>query len=367
LPGFGLRITATGARSWVVAMRKPGAKHPARVKIGEPPEMGLSEARDRARALMRDPGALAVRDKAKAERFGALADRFLAHGRTKRGRELRPATLREYRRALLGYAKPLHGLPVGEVRRADAAAVIRAAATNSGPTTAMRVRAAGSRFYSWLIANGHAEHNPFTGTEGFDVAKRSRVLGDSELATLWAETGQPGDFNFIVRLCLWTGCRRSEAGGMRWSELQGDVWTVPGERTKNHRALVLPLAPQTLAALAALPRFVGRDLVFGRGPTGFQAWSKSKERLDARLGFARGWDLHDLRRSFQTRLLALGISRDLGNRLLNHALSPIDEAYDLHDYLAEKRAALQNWADALENIATGGTAKVLPLPRPRRA
>jgi Arm DNA-binding domain len=63
LPGFGLRITATGARSWVVAMRKPGAKHPARVKIGEPPEMGLSEARDRARALMRDPGALAVRDK----------------------------------------------------------------------------------------------------------------------------------------------------------------------------------------------------------------------------------------------------------------------------------------------------------------
>ena len=48
----------------------------------------------------------------------------------------------------------------------------------------MRTRAAGSRFYSWLIANGKVEQNPFTGTEGYDVPQRSRVLVDGELAAL---------------------------------------------------------------------------------------------------------------------------------------------------------------------------------------
>ena len=59
LPAFGLRITAAGARSYVVALRKPGARHPSRIKVGEPGSMALADARNRARELMADPGALA--------------------------------------------------------------------------------------------------------------------------------------------------------------------------------------------------------------------------------------------------------------------------------------------------------------------
>jgi integrase len=147
---------------------------------------------------------------------------------------------------------------------------------------------------------------------------------------------------------------------MTWSELDGGTWTVPGSRSKNARALVLPLPRQALAALEARPRVVGRDLVFGRGPRGFQAWSKAKERLDRRLGFDKGWDLHDLRRAVETRMAALGVPKEHVNRLLNHAAGPVTKHYDLHSYLPEKADALQRWADELARVV-GVAPSVSPM------
>jgi integrase len=70
------------------------------------------------------------------------------------------------------------------------------------------------------------------------------------------------------------------------------------------------------------------------------------------LGFARPWDLHDLRRSVQTRLIAQGVGSDLVNRLLNHAMAPIDAAYNHHSYVVEKASALQLWADQLARVVS---------------
>jgi integrase len=231
----------------------------------------------------------------------------------------------------------------------------------------MRCRAALSRLYSWAIAHGHAEVNPVTGTEGFETPKRSRVLTDTELQVIWAATAEPADFNLIVRLALWTGTRRSEPGGMTDSELDGSKWTVPGARTKNGRALVLPLPRQAVDALAAWPRVEDRDLLFGGGRKGFQGWSDAKVQLDEqilkhmrKLGQEQGqdpekvklvpWTLHDLRRTVETRMAGLGVPKEIVNRVLNHAAGPITEAYDLHSYLPEKKAALQRWADELAGI-----------------
>jgi integrase len=372
VPGFGIRVYATGRKVWGMVRRWDGpASSPSFHKIGEYPDVGLAEARAKAR-LLADPGANprprpsdappAEADAPAPDTFGTLAEAFLAHGRTKRGRPVRAGTLKEYRRALMVYAAGLHDRPVREIRRGDVADLVGTVATGRGTTTAMRCRAALSRFFSWLIAKDKVDFNPVTGTEGYATPARDRVLTDAELAAIWAATGDGTDFGLIVRLLLWTGARRSEVGSMGWSEVQDGTWTVPGTRTKNHRPLVLPLPRQAREALAAHPRGVGRDLVFGRGPVGFQAWSKAKERLDRKLGFVRPWDLHDLRRSVQTRLIAQGISRDLVNRLLNHAMNPIDAAYDHHDYLAEKAGALQLWADRLDRIVATTTKVVVAMP-----
>jgi integrase len=361
LPRFGVRVSPR-SKVWLVTV---GA---SKRRFGRFPELSVADARAKARQLLTDssagnqgrlgggplrrPGVARQQatDDSGADTFGELAAAFLSHGRTKRGRVLRPATLKEYRLALLTYANALQAKPVREIGRRDVAAVITSVAQKSGTTSAMRCRATMSRFLGWCVAQGHIEANPATGTEGYSVERRSRVLRDGELAALWGATDAPGDFNLILRLCLWSGCRRSEAGSMCWSQLSDGVWTVPGSRTKNHRTLMLPLPSQALAALAQWPRVLGKDTLFGRGPNGFQAWSKSKERLDRRLGFREPWDLHDLRRSVQTRMIKLGVGRDIVNRTLNHAMGPIDEAYDQHNYAVEKASALQRWADQLDAI-----------------
>jgi integrase len=369
LPSFGVRVYTTGRRVWGITRRWDGATHPTFRKIGELPAMSLADARTKAREILADPGSAGAHeaqadDGAKVGTFGEMAEAFLAHRRTKRGRLLRDATVKEYRRALITYAAHLHHKPVADIRRRDAAALIRTVAEQRGSTSARATRAAGSRFYSWLMANDdRIESNPFTGTEGYDVPKGKRVLGDGELSAIWSATDDRHDFNLIIRLCLWTGCRRAEAGGMRWSELVDGVWLIPGERTKNHRPLALPLPRQGLAALEGWHRFVGRDLVFGRGPNGFQAWSKSKERLDQRLGFNQSWDLHDSRRTVETRMAGLGIPKEHVNKVLNHAVGPVTAAYDQWSYLPEKRAALQSWADELERVIGRDEARVIQLHR----
>jgi integrase len=370
LKGFGLKVTPAGAKVYLCQYRTGGRGTPTkRVTIGRHGSPWTpDQARRKAMAIIgavaegKDPAAEKAakrKSEAEPETFAIMAERFLAHGRTKRGgRELRQATKDEYRRALLDYAADLAGRPLRSIRRRDIAGLIDTVAAERGTTSAMRTRAALSRFFGWAMARDDEITNPVAGTEGYATARRQRVLSDDELRAIWQATAAPIDFNLIVRLCLWTGARRSEPGDMAGSELQGALWTVPGSRTKNHRPLALPLPRQAVAALDAWPRIEGRDKLFGRQgapgkpDTGFQGWSRAKERLDAKLGFAEPWDLHDLRRSVETRMAALGVRKEIVNRTLNHAMGPITETYDHHDYLAEKAAALQTWADALDAIVS---------------
>ena len=106
---------------------------------------------------------------------------------------------------------------------------------------------------------------------------------------------------------------------MRWSELDftRGTWTIPGERTKNHRDHSLPLPAPALAIIAAVPRIVDRDHLFGVRGEGFRRWSAGKATLDKRAGIA-DWTLHDLRRTCATRLADLGVQPHIIEAILNH-------------------------------------------------
>lgn len=66
------------------------------------------------------------------------------------------------------------------------------------------------------------------------------------------------------------------------------------------------------------------------------------------------FDLRDIRRTCETMLAGMGISRDTRAHLLSHGLSGVQAAhYDRHSYFDEKRAALLAWEARLEEIATG--------------
>jgi integrase len=356
LPAFGIRVGAR-SRTWIVAVRR--GQHPVKNKLGRFPAMRTKEARDAARALMGGTQSSAT--------LAEEAKEFLERGRSKRGRPLRPATMTEYRRALMMYAADLHRKPVSTITRQQIAELIGNVARTRGTTTAQRVRGVLSAFWSWLIATGKADNHIVVGTPSFAIQPRSRVLTDPEIARIWQETEDTSDYALIVRLLFWTGARRAEVGGMRWSELVEGEWRLPGSRAKNGRALTLPLPSQAVAAIAAWPRIVGKDTLFGRTSAGFTTWTYSKRRLDKRLKFREPFDLHDIRRSTQTRLLGLGIAPHVVNRLLNHGVDAISATYDHYSYLAEKVAALQIWAADLERaVGTAPQKRVYPLVRKQK-
>lgn len=56
---------------------------------------------------------------------------------------------------------------------------------------------------------------------------------------------------------------------------------------------------------------------------------------------------HDLRRNGRTGLTRFGVNVDIAERVLNHARERMEATYDVHDYLDEKREALEKWAKYL--------------------
>jgi len=71
--------------------------------------------------------------------------------------------------------------------------------------------------------------------------------------------------------------------------------------------------------------------------------------------------LHDLRRTLRTGLAEIGISFEVAERVLNHAMPGLQAVYNHHNYLAEKRRALQLWAEHVRAIAEERETKIIAL------
>ena len=93
---------------------------------------------------------------------------------------------------------------------------------------------------------------------------RERVLADAELAAIWRACGDD-DYGRMYQAANPHRRARHEIGGMAWSEMyfEQGTWTLPGSRSKNKKAHVLPLLPAMLAVIKDVPRMAGRDLLFG--------------------------------------------------------------------------------------------------------
>jgi integrase len=102
-------------------------------------------------------------------------------------------------------------------------------------------------------------------------------------------------------------------------------------------------------------------------------FSKAKAMLDTRAAdiAAAGesapvspWRLHDLRRTAATAMGRLRVSRFVLGRVLNHADQSVTGIYDRHEYLDEKRQALDAWGQFLENLTRPSpSANIVPLRR----
>ena len=394
LAGFGLRCRASGARSWFVQYRtKSGEtrKH----TLGSPKEVPFAKARKRAAdyiaaaKLGGDPAGEQKQAKEAAKAaitIEQLVGSYLKHQRPR----MRPRSYEELRRHLGGspedgrrsrprYPKPLDAAPLrrhpaGRVTQRMVVELLQGIA-EAAPTTANRVRASLSAMFAWGMKAGLVSANPVAATfKPAEEKTRERVLSDRELALIWQSTAGGTDHDRIVRLIMLTGARREEIAGLRWPEItmkdDGSAsWLLPSERSKNGLPHALTLPP--LAAGLFPPQRQGKDgkrreLLFGEGIGPFSGWSRCKERLDTRVAEAnRGepvvpWVLHDLRRTFVTRLNDLGVEPHVIEALVNHvggiAKAGVAGVYNRSAYAAQKRAALTLWCDHIARL----TGEVVP-------
>jgi len=351
VPGFGYRLRASGNATWIIRPpRKGGA---SRIfTLGTANVLTLTEAKAAARerlaraTLGDDPHAARKQARKQAAvTVGAIVGRYIASAE----KRLRPTTVYNMKNHLNVHWKTLHGQPLSGVKKADVAARRDEIAEQYGPHAANRARAVLSGFFSWAIGEGLVEANPVVGTNKATAeTARARVLSDAELVSVW-KACEDDDFGRILKLLILTGQRRDEVAEMVWSELDlaGGVWSLPGERTKNHRPHDVPLSATALAILADAPRWDGREFVFGRGSGPFSGFGHAKARLDKRAGIQVPWRIHDLRRTFATGAARLGVTIEVVERAINHTsgtFGGIVGVYQRHDYAREKRDAMDRWA-----------------------
>ena len=171
---------------------------------------------------------------------------------------------------------------------------------------------------------------------------RDRILTDDELKAIWLATEDPTAFNGIVRFCIATGQRRGEVSQLKAEFFTDDTCTIPRHISKNGREHTFPL--NKLAQVAA------DTFRFER----FNNWSNEKVRLDKASGIT-GWTLHDLRRTFTTRLAEMSVAPHVIERLLNHItgqISGVSAIYNRATYMAEMRDAVDKWDHRLTAIIT---------------
>jgi integrase len=262
------------------------------------------------------------------------------------------------------------GRTVHEIRRRDVIALIEDIASDR-PYMANRTLGVLSKFFNWCVGRDIIEVSPANGIDrpAREVA-RDRVLGDDELRRLWLAACDPveGSFGVLVRLLILTGQRRGEVSRMQWSELGDDrIWHLPAGRVKNGKPHQVPLVPAAWDLIQAQPRFAGSDFVLTvdgrRSITGF---ARAKRRLAEKAGIAAdGWRLHDLRRSCASSLQRLGVRAEVIERCLNHVggvYRGVSGVYQRDPLIEETAAALQRWADHVEELVSGSrSSKVVRM------
>ncbi len=377
ISGLFLVVQPSGARSWAVRYRFNGA--PRKFTIGGYPGVDLPTARNRAREAL---GAVASGIDPAAEKQAAkAATKAASKGRSDLVERViedfirlyaKPNTRdwRETERMLAEFGTAWKGRAIADIGKPDIHRVLDAIVARGAPVGANRKFAQLRKMCAWAVSRGILEKNPCTDIERPSSEEaRDRVLDADELRLVWrCADGLGFPFGPIVKLLILTGARRSEIGGMEWRELdlEKGLWTLPAARSKNHRALQLPLSSEAMAIVKSLPKFHGSKFLFSPGATAPSGFSVAKKRLDRLITDSNGgaaiqpWILHDLRRSTASGLASLGVNLAVIERVLNHvsgSFGGVAGIYQRHSFADEMRAALDTWARFVEALVSGAPAR----------
>jgi integrase len=368
IPGMQLRVSASGKKVYRVKTRINGAQQAE--TIGNAAILSLAEANKRAKEFLAQAAAginpVAERRRQEAEAAAAetvervMVERYCPHA----AQRMRAAYYKETERSLRRDVLPVLGKTrIDRLTRRQIRDVLDAIVSRGRKSYAAHVKSYISAFLNWCVKQDIIATSPATGIPDPDTRRkedreRDRWLGDDEIRLFWFACNRVGGvYGPLFRLLLLTGARRDELAEAPWAEfdLQRRLWTLPGRRSKNGNEQITQLAYPAIEILEALPRLRPGDptelLFTTTGTTPFTGFGAARDRVVAEMRKSRPiehFTIHDLRRSLATGMAELGVSEHLVDRILNHSgrrVSGVARIYNRSEYIKERQAALDLWAD----------------------
>jgi integrase len=366
--GLYLHQTPDGGKRWRFKYRFEGKEK--LLALGTYPDVSLADARDRlsdARSQLAkgiDPSA--ARQAAKTERreklgntFRSFAERWFEQGSTKWAESTKSKIRFYLDRDLL---PKLGDMPIADIRRPALIETLRSIEERDAIDVAKKCRSWLLGIFRYAVVSGVIEQNPATDLHIVAKAAPQRrghphvTMSElpSFLRALAAYGGDPAT-RYGLELLTLTAVRPGELRAAQWSEfdLDAGVWSIPAERMKMRRAHVVPLPVQAVAALRALLPLTGSGaLVFPsrdskKRPISDNTWNAAI----ARLGYKGRQTGHGFRHLVSTALNERGFNRDWIERQLSHGDDDsIRGIYNAAQYLEQRRAMMQQWADELDAL-----------------
>jgi integrase len=372
LPGFGVKVTPKGRKVFIVLYRIGGAGSRLRkYTIGPYGRVTLHQARAAAQKVFaaklegRDPAAEKRERKRRvvADRVEDLLETFIDQrlSQNRSGPEIARLLRREIGEVWAG--RSIHG-----IGKRDVVEVVSTIEQRGTPVAANKALKSIKTFLRWCVGRAILDQHPAEGVPApaKEVA-RDRVLSDDELARVVVARQVDDRYGGIVELLALTGQRREEVAKLAWEELDliRRVWTIPKSRTKNAKSHIVHLSDQSFAVLQRMKEQSPHVFAF-HGAKPFQQFAEAKRKLDE-LSKITGWRLHDLRRTCVSGMARLGIAPHVADKILNHqtgTISGVAAVYQRHDFLPERKNALERWGAHVAKVVT----ELLDKPQsPKRA
>jgi integrase len=344
VPGFGVRVTDRGVKTFVLVTRYPGSPNPTPRAIGVYGAISLEAARTKARGWLEligsgtDPQQELARKR--EQTFQAISEQyFLRKAKDHRSKAWVEATLVRLVYPTIGPR------PIETINRSDIVRLLDRIEDERGPAMAASVLSILSRIMNFHASRTDDFRSPIVrGMARGAPQARSRILDDDELRAIW-KAAADSTFGSLLRFILLTATRRNEAAHMRWSELTDRTWIIPAARYKTNLDHVIRLSEM---AFSILPEQNGEFVFSGRkGPIG--SYERRKAMIDEASGVS-GWVIHDLRRTARSLLSRAGVATDHAERCLGHVIGGVRGVYDRHEYYDEKAMAFEALAAQVQRI-----------------
>lgn len=387
LPCFGVRTSSGGTKTFIVQKRVNGADR--RVKLERVGSITVDDARKLARVHLgeiakgNDPirEKIVRRDAARKERqrnthtVKYLLKLYCDH-LERRGRVTARAVRTDLERNIVRDNPTFARRPAAEIAKSEVSAVLRSISDRGRSRARGKTRAYLHAAYQLAITADsdsdapkelvefHITSNPVTGTKPTPIKARDRTLAKAELRSFYRRLAEiEGVAADLVRCSmLLAGQRPTQLARCLVSDFDSDNGLLILRDLKGRRLVprvhVVPLTGPVLALIQKrieVARALNTEHLFSsvRGkPASANAASNlvtalARTMLDASES-AEHFQLADLRRTAETILASLGVSKDVRAQIQSHGLGGVQSKhYDRYDYLKGKREAIERWQAVL--------------------